>query len=105
VDLGQLDKKYFSNIFGLSFKLSDFDTFEWNRIQNLNHEDFRNRAFRSFYSKYGFESKSSLNLILKPWIFFQKGKLMILERLRQSFGFEIESNTGSNESGCFLLAL
>jgi hypothetical protein len=30
---------------------------------------------------------------------------MILERLRWSFGFEIESNTGSNESGRFLLAL
>jgi hypothetical protein len=30
---------------------------------------------------------------------------MILERLRQSFGFEIESNMDSNESGHFLLAL
>jgi hypothetical protein len=30
---------------------------------------------------------------------------MILERLRQSFGFEIESNMDSNESGRFLLAL
>jgi hypothetical protein len=30
---------------------------------------------------------------------------MILERLRQSFGFEIESITDSNESGRFLLAL
>jgi hypothetical protein len=30
---------------------------------------------------------------------------MILENLRQSFGFEIESITDSNESGCFLLAL
>jgi hypothetical protein len=30
---------------------------------------------------------------------------MILERLQLSFGFEIESNTGSNESGHFLLAL
>jgi hypothetical protein len=30
---------------------------------------------------------------------------MILERPQQSFGFEIESNTDSNESGHFLLAL
>jgi hypothetical protein len=30
---------------------------------------------------------------------------MILERLRRSFGFEIESNTDSNVNGCFLLAL
>jgi hypothetical protein len=30
---------------------------------------------------------------------------MILERLRQSFSFEIESITDSNESRCFLLAL
>jgi hypothetical protein len=30
---------------------------------------------------------------------------MILERLRQSFGFEFESNMDSNESGRFLLAL
>jgi hypothetical protein len=28
-----------------------------------------------------------------------------LERLRQSFGFEIESNMDSNERGCYLLAL
>jgi hypothetical protein len=30
---------------------------------------------------------------------------MVLERLRRSFGFKIKSNTGSNESGRFLLAL
>jgi hypothetical protein len=30
---------------------------------------------------------------------------MILERLGRSFGFEIESNTGSNESGHFLITL
>jgi hypothetical protein len=36
---------------------------------------------------------------------FQKWKAVILERLRWSFGFEIESNTNSNESGRFLLAL
>jgi hypothetical protein len=30
---------------------------------------------------------------------------MILERLRRSFGFELESNSNSNESGRFLLAL
>jgi hypothetical protein len=36
---------------------------------------------------------------------FQKWKAVILERLRRSFGFEIESNTDSNESGHFLLAL
>jgi hypothetical protein len=30
---------------------------------------------------------------------------MILERLRRSFGFEIESNMDSNENGRFLLAL
>jgi hypothetical protein len=30
---------------------------------------------------------------------------MIFERLEWSSGFEIESNTGSNESGRFLLAL
>jgi hypothetical protein len=30
---------------------------------------------------------------------------MILERLRRSFGFEIEYITDSNESGRFLLAL
>jgi hypothetical protein len=36
---------------------------------------------------------------------FQKWKAMILERPRWSFDFEIESNMGSNESGCFLLTL
>jgi hypothetical protein len=36
---------------------------------------------------------------------FQKWKAIILERLRRSFGFEIESNTDSNGSGHFLLAL
>jgi hypothetical protein len=36
---------------------------------------------------------------------FQKWKAMILERLQRRFGFEFESNTNSNESGCFLLAL
>jgi hypothetical protein len=35
-------------------------------------EDFRNRAFWSFCSKYGFKSKSYLNQILKPRIFFPK---------------------------------
>jgi hypothetical protein len=30
---------------------------------------------------------------------------MILEWPRLTFGFEIESNTGSNESGRFLLAI
>jgi hypothetical protein len=49
--------------------------------------------------------KSNLNRILKPRVFFQKGKTMILERLRRSFDFEIESNMGSSESGRFLLAL
>jgi hypothetical protein len=29
---------------------------------------------------------------------------MILERIQRSFGFEIESNVDSNESGRFLLA-
>jgi hypothetical protein len=38
-------------------------------------------------------------------IIFKKWKAMILKRLRRSFGFEIESNMDSNESGCFLLAL
>jgi hypothetical protein len=27
------------------------------------------------------------------------------ERLQQSFGFELESNSDLNESGCFLLTL
>jgi hypothetical protein len=60
------------------------------------------------------------NILLKIWfrikikfksyfetefIFFQKWKAMILERLRQRFGFEIESNTDSNKSRCFLLTL
>jgi hypothetical protein len=36
---------------------------------------------------------------------FQKWKAMVLERLRRRFGFQIESNTDSNESGCFLHAL
>jgi hypothetical protein len=36
---------------------------------------------------------------------FQRWKAMILERLRRSFGPEIESNTDSNESGCFLHTL
>jgi hypothetical protein len=36
---------------------------------------------------------------------FPKMERMILERLRRSFGFEIESNTDSNESRHFLLAL
>jgi hypothetical protein len=36
---------------------------------------------------------------------FQKWKAMVLERLRRRFGFEIESNTDSNESGCFRHAL
>jgi hypothetical protein len=63
-------------------------------------------AFQSLCSKYDFELNSNLNQILKPMIFFfQKVKVMILERLQQSFGFEIESNTDSNESGRFLLAL
>jgi hypothetical protein len=38
-------------------------------------------------------------------IIFQKWKAMILERLRWRFGFQLESNLDSNESGCFLLAL
>jgi hypothetical protein len=36
---------------------------------------------------------------------FQKWKAMILERLRRSFGFEIDSNSDLNESRRFLLAL
>jgi hypothetical protein len=36
---------------------------------------------------------------------FQKWKAMILERLRRKFDFEFESNTDSNESERFLLAL
>jgi hypothetical protein len=58
-----------------------------------------------FLFKIRFRMKIELYQILKSRIFFQKWKTMILKRLRQSFGFEIKSNTDSNESGRFLLAL
>jgi hypothetical protein len=67
--------------------------------------DFKNKAF-------GASSQIPLRIKIKfksdfetKDIFFQKWKVMILERLRRSFGFEIESNTDSNESWHFLLAL
>jgi hypothetical protein len=62
----------------LIIKLLDSETFEskifWYLIQNLDHEDFRNKAFQSSFSKYGFESKSNLNWILEPRIFSKNGK-------------------------------
>jgi hypothetical protein len=36
---------------------------------------------------------------------FLNRKAMILKRLRRSFGFELEPNSDSNESGHFLLTL
>jgi hypothetical protein len=53
----------------------------------------------------GFRIKIKFKLDFETNDIFQKWKAMILERLRRSFGFEIESNTDSNESGPFLLAL
>jgi hypothetical protein len=55
--------------------------------------------------KFRFQTKSNLNQILKQMIFFKKWKAMILEMLRQSFGFAVESNKDLNESGRFLYAL
>jgi hypothetical protein len=60
-----------------------------------------------------------LNILFKIWFrieikfksdfetndIFQKWKAMIFERLRRKFDFEFESNTDSNESEHFLLAL
>jgi hypothetical protein len=55
--------------------------------------------------KIQFRIEITFKLDFKTMDIFQKWKAMILVRLRQSFGFEIKSNTDSNESERFLLAL
>jgi hypothetical protein len=56
---------------------------------------FRNKAFWSFFSKYGFELKSNLNRILKPRIsskmesnVFQKALMEFWFRIWIEYGFE-----------------
>jgi hypothetical protein len=58
-----------------------------------------------FLFKIRFRIKIEFKLDFETKDIFKKGKVMILERLRLSFDFKIESNTGLNESGHFLLAL
>jgi hypothetical protein len=55
--------------------------------------------------KIQFRIEIKFKLDFKTNDIFKKWKAMILERIRQSFGFEIKYNADSNESGCFLLAL
>jgi hypothetical protein len=59
------------------------------------------RLFGVSFQNTASNRKASMDFKTKD---FSKNR-KILERLRQSFGFEIESNMDLNESGHFLLAL
>jgi hypothetical protein len=79
------------NDFGTQFKIY---------VMNISEIMLSNILFKIL-----FQNKIKFKLDFKTRDIFQRWKAMILERLRRSFGLEIESNTDSNENRHFLIAL